>query len=261
MMKKPQLARAVAVMADAWRMGTPLAELEEHCRPKTAAEGMQLQDALAAELAIDVGGWKIGCTSKYAQKLLKTDGPFAGRIFAPRRNPGGVNLSGLVYRMRGLEGEFTFVMGKNLKPRKKPYTAAEVKAAVLELRPAIEIVDSRFTDWLAVNTPSLIADMGCNAALILGQPVKGWKKIDLKKAVVKMKVDNKVVGSGKGADVMGDPLLALTWLVNLLRERGVVLEAGQVVSTGTCTGFYKAPEKGRVVADFGKLGRVTFSFV
>lgn len=259
-MKKKDLARAVEIMADAWQVGTALIELPEECRPKTAAEGMQLQDALAEALGFELGGWKIGCTSEYAQKLLKTDGPFAGRVFAARCNLSGATLSGLVYKLRGLEGEFAFVLGKDLKPRKRPYTRAEVRDAVMELRPAIEIVDSRFTDWLAVNTPSLIADMGCNAALILGAPVKGWKKIDLTKATAKMKVDGKVVGSGKGADALGDPLLALTWLANLLRERGG-LKAGQIVSTGTCTGFHKAAEKCKVVADFGKLGKVSLTFV
>lgn len=255
-MKKKDLERAVGILVDAWQIGTELTALPEECRPKTPAEGMDLQDAVATALELEVGGWKIGCTSEYAQKLLKTDGPFAGRIFAPRIFLTGSTLPGLVYKLRGLEGEFAFVMGKDLKPRKKPYSRAEMLAAVIELRPAIEVVDSRFTDWLAVNTPSLIADMGCNAALVVGEPVKGWKKLDLTKAGVKMKVNGKVVGKGTGADALGDPLLALTWLANLLRQRGDGLKAGQVVSTGTCTGFHKAEAKAKVVADFGKLGKV-----
>lgn len=259
-MKKQEVERAVAYLADAWEVGNLIEQLPEECRPKTAKEGMQVQDALADYFGFDVGGWKIGCTSEYAQKLLKTDGPFAGRIFAARVNRSGIKLSGLIYKMRGLEGEFAFVLGKDLKPRKRPYTRAEVRDAVMELRPAIEIVDSRFKDWLAVTTPHLIADMGCNAALILGEPIKGWKKIDLTKAAAKMKVDGKVVGSGKGADVLGDPLLALAWLANFMRDRGG-LQAGQIISTGTCTGFYKAPEKAKVVADFGKLGKVKLDFV
>jgi 2-keto-4-pentenoate hydratase len=259
-MKKKDLQRAAAILADAWQMGTELIELPEECRPRSVAAGMQLQDALAEQLGFEVAGWKIGCTSDYAQKLLKTDGPFAGRVFAPRLNRNGAILPGPAYQMRGLEGEFAFVMGKDLKPRKRPYTRAEVKDAVAELRLAIEVVDSRFTDWLGVGTPCLIADMGCNAALVVSEPVKGWKKIDLTKATAKMKVDGKVVGSGKGADALGDPLLALTWLANLLRERQG-LKVGQIVSTGTCTGFYKAPEKAKVVGDFGKLGKVSLTFV
>jgi len=259
-MNKAQLKRAVDILVDAWQIGNPITALPEECCPKTAKEGMQIQDALAEALGFEIGGWKIGCTSDYAQKLLKTDGPFAGRVFATRMFPSGTKFGGSAYRMRGLEGEFAFVLGKNLKPRKRPYTRAEVRAAVAEVRPVVELVDSRFLDWMTVNTPSLIADMGCNAALIVGAPIKRWKSTDLTKAAVRMKVDGKVVGQGKGADALGDPFLALTWLANELRDREG-LKAGQIVSTGTCTGFYKAEPAAKVVADFGKLGKVAFEMI
>ena len=259
-MKAAALKRAVATLADAWQVGTPLPALSPEFCPKTAKDGMQVQDALVAELGVAVGGWKIGCTSEYAQKLLKTKGPFPGRILAPRIFASGITLAGSAYRMRGLEGEFAFVLGKDLKPRKRPYSRNEVREAVAELRPAIELVDSRFEDWMAVNTACLIADMGCNAALVVGAPVKRWKTIDLTKAAVRMKVDGKVVGKGTGADALGDPLLALAWLANELRSRDG-LKAGQVVSTGTCTGFHKAEMAAKVEADFGKLGKVGFTLI
>ncbi len=259
-MKKAQVDRAVEILADAWRIGNPIQALPEECCPKNAKEGMQLQDALTEELGLEVNGWKIGCTSEYAQKLLKTDGPFAGRIFLTRTFLSGVTLPGSAYRMRGLEGEFAFVLGRNLKPRKKPYSRAEVRAAVAEVRPAIELVDSRFLDWMTVSTPCLIADMACNAALVVGEPIKRWKSTDLTKAAVRMKVDGKVVGKGTGAEALGDPLLALTWLANELRTREG-LKAGQVISTGTCTGFYKAEMAAKVVGDFGKLGKVSFKLM
>jgi 2-keto-4-pentenoate hydratase len=259
-MKKAGVDRAVELLADAWQIGNALPALPEECRPKTAKDGMQVQDALVRQLGIEVGGWKIGCTSEYAQKLLKTKGPFAGRVLAPRIFASGITLPGSAYRMRGLEGEFAFVLGKDLKPRKRPYTRSEVRAAVVEVRPAIELVDSRFADWMSVSTPCLIADLACNAALVVGPPMKRWKTIDLTKAAVRMKVDGKVVGEGKGADALGDPFLALAWLANELRTREG-LKAGQIVSTGTCTGFHKAEPAAKVEADFGNLGKVSFTLI
>lgn len=258
-MKKEALTRAVAWLAEAWRMGVPLRELPEGYRPKTAAEGMQLQDALARELDYEVGGWKIGCSSKYAQKLLKTRGPFAGRVFAARIYASGATLPGSAYSLRGLEGEFAFVLARDLRPRKRPYSRAEIVAAVGELRPAIEVVDSRFEDWMAVNTACLVADMGCNGGLVIGAPVPRWRAIDLRKAAVRMRVNGKTVGEGTGAAALDDPLLALTWLANHLRRRQG-LKAGQVIATGTCTGFHRAGPADRVTADFGRLGKVTLRF-
>jgi 2-keto-4-pentenoate hydratase len=259
-MKKAELSRVVAILADAWQIGNPIIAFPEECCPRTARDGMQIQDALVRELGVAVGGWKIGCTSEYARKLLRTKGPIAGRVLAPRIFASGASLPGSAYRMRGLEGEFAFVLGKDLKPRKRPYTRSEVRAAVAEVRPAVELVDSRFLDWLSVSTPCLIADMGCNAALVLGNPIKRWKTTDLTKAAVRMKVDGKVVGEGKGGDALGDPFLALAWLANQQRTRDG-LKAGQVVTTGTCTGFHKAEPAAKVEADFGRLGKVSFTLV
>ncbi|HEX2114663.1 MAG TPA: hydratase, partial [Alphaproteobacteria bacterium] len=171
------MSEAVLRLADAWQIGNLLPELPVYCRPRTSAEAYRIQDLLAEELGVPVGGWKIGCTSAAARKILKSRGPFAGRIFAPRIFESGVTLPGSAYPMRGLEGEFAFRLKKALPPRRRAYTLREVTDAVGSLHPAIEIVDSRFTDWLKVGVPSLIADQGCNGALVLGPAVPRWRQI------------------------------------------------------------------------------------
>ena len=57
---------------------------------------------------------------------------------------------------------------------------------------------------------------------------------------MKVLANSKVVGEGRGADVLGDPLAAATWLANFQREREG-LAMGEVISTGTCSGFYRDP--------------------
>jgi 2-keto-4-pentenoate hydratase/2-oxohepta-3-ene-1,7-dioic acid hydratase in catechol pathway len=42
---------------------------------------------------------------------------------------------------------------------------------------------------------------------------------------------------------MGHPLTSLTWLVNWLSSRGITLKAGEIVSTGTCTGHCFASQE------------------
>jgi 2-keto-4-pentenoate hydratase len=59
---------------------------------------------------------------------------------------------------------------------------------------------------------------------------------------------------------MGHPLNALTWLVNDRSERGVTLMAGQIITTGTCTGLIFAKAGDVAVADFGILGEVRVTF-
>ena len=42
------------------------------------------------------------------------------------------------------------------------------------------------------------------------------------------------MATGSGANVLGDPRIALTWLVNELRTYADGIAAGQFVTTGTC---------------------------
>jgi 2-keto-4-pentenoate hydratase len=255
-----RLAHAVALLADAYTFGSPLPGLREECRPRDIAEGYAVQAALVAELGFETAGWKIGCTSEAARRILKADGPFAGRVFAPRCFASGARIASSLYPLRGLEGEFAFVLGRDLRKRKRPYSRAEVLAAVAELRPAIEIVQSRYDDFRAVGVPELVADLGLNGAIVFGEPAKGWKRRDLASVEVKMRAGGKIVGKGKGGDALGHPVEALRWLANNPPvPEG--LAAGEIVLTGTCTGLHLAAEGVKVACDFGPVGKVGFAFV
>jgi 2-keto-4-pentenoate hydratase len=61
---------------------------------------------------------------------------------------------------------------------------------------------------------------------------------------------------GRGANVLGDPRVALAWLVNELCGLGLALEAGQVVTTGTCMTPLPIAAGDAIAADFGALGNV-----
>jgi 2-oxo-3-hexenedioate decarboxylase/2-keto-4-pentenoate hydratase len=255
-----KFAQAADLLLQSYSIGMTLPELPEACRPRDMGEAYAVQAKLVAELAIDAAGWKIGCTSAAARAILRADGPFAGRVLAPRCFAGGTAIPSRSYPMRGLEGEFAFALAKPLKPRKKPYSRAEVLAAVEDLYPVIEIVDSRYEDWGRVTLPEIVADLGANGALVIGAPAKNWRRRDLAAIPVTMRAGRRIVGRGTGADVLGHPLEALRWLANN-PPTPEGLQAGEIVSTGTCTGFYRAKEGERIAADFGPLGTVELRFV
>jgi 2-keto-4-pentenoate hydratase len=251
--------RAAAILAEAWQEGLSLEPLPEECRPRTPAEGYRVQDLLTAQMAAAVGGWKVGATSPAARKLLKARGPFAGRVLEGRIFDSGATLPGNVYGIRGLEAEFAFRLAKPLPPRARPYGLAAIRAAVGAVHPAIEVVGPRWSAGLGAGLPSLIADQGANAVLILGRPLRGGASADLRAMPVAMEVDGAVVARGTGADVLGDPWRSLLWLANFRRRRGG-LEAGLVVTTGSCTGIFRAPASCRVRALFVGRPGVEFSF-
>lgn len=237
-----------------------LQALPPELRPETLDDGYAIQDAFARAWGLDVGGWKLACTASEQQAFLGVDGPFSGRIFAPYLSDSPAELSAGAFHMRGIEGEFAFRLGEDLPPRETDYTAEDVANAVAAVHPAIEIVDSRYEDWLAVGAPSVAADNAANGALVIGPETTAWRAFDLPNHSVEVAVDGDVVGAGTGARALGSPLTALTWLANQRSRRGDGLKAGQVVTTGTCTGIHFVDAGARIEADFGDLGAVSIKF-
>ncbi len=98
---------------------------------------------------------------------------------------------------------------------------------------AIEIVENRYRDFLALGTPMLIADDFFHKACVLGTPITEWRDIDLSSVYGRTLIDGVKIGSGIGADATGHPLEAIAWLANTLASHGELLTAGQFVLTGS----------------------------
>jgi 2-keto-4-pentenoate hydratase len=163
--------------------------------------------------------------------------------------------------MRVGEPEFAFRMGRDLPPRPAGYALADVLEAVATLHLAIEVPDSRFADFAEVGAAQLIADNACAHQFVLGpEAPAAWRGMDLAAHRVVGAVAGRLEREGRGANVLGDPRLALTWLANDLSRHGVTLAAGQVVTTGTCLVPLPIGAGDSVSADFGALGRVALHF-
>jgi 2-keto-4-pentenoate hydratase len=162
--------------------------------------------------------------------------------------------------MRVAEPEFAFRMRADLPARSTPYTTQQVLDAVDTLHPAIEIPDSRFSDFVGAGEAQLIADNACAHLFVLGPAAASdWRSLDLveQRPVVTMRGQQFI---GHGRNVLGDPRIALTWLANELRQLGVTLKAGRVVTTGTCHAPLPIQAGYFFAADFGVLGKVAVGF-
>lgn len=243
-----------------WQDGERIVALSTEQRPLTREDGYAIQARLERRSGFPLFGWKIAATSTAGQAHIAVDGPMAGRLLAERVFASGRRLTFGANSMRVAEAEFAFRLGDDVPPRATPYATAEVLACVEALHPAIEVPDSRYVDFTAVGAPQLIADNACAHQFVLGPPARGdWRRIDLAAHHVRG-----VVGAlereGIGANVLGDPREALTWLVNELSQLHLVLRAGQIVTTGTCLVPLPVAPGDQVTCDFGELGAVEVSF-
>jgi 2-keto-4-pentenoate hydratase len=247
--------------------GTVLDDLPEAERPRDAREGHAIQAELPHVTGQAVVGWKIAATGEAGQRHINVPGPLAGRILTSFVYEEGARLSLVGNRMRVAEPEFAFRFARTLAPRAKPYGVDEVMAAVESLHPALEIPDSRFAVFTRAGQAQLIADDACCGRFIVGPAAPAaWRSIDLRAHAVRGTVTH--AGSaaalereGEGRNVLGDPCVALTWLVNeLCGSLNIPIEAGQFVSTGTCMVPLAIAPGDVVHADFGVIGSVSAGF-
>jgi 2-keto-4-pentenoate hydratase len=264
--KEPAMITAAHEAAQLlWRhrcAGTTITGLPEALRPQNADDGHAIQAEWPAVSGQAVVGWKIAATSAAGQAHINVAGPLPGRILARFVHAVGDAVSLTANRMRVVEPEFAFRLGAELAPRAAPRTQQEICAALASLHPAFEVPDSRYTDFTLAGEAQLLADDACCGNFVFGAAAPdGWRGKDLRDARVHATVCDAAGGqryarAGDGRAALGDPYAALTWLVNHLSARGIPLQAGQYVSTGTCMVPLAVGPGDRVCADYGMFGTI-----
>ena len=236
-MDDDRLSEAAALLAEARLGGKTFDRLPETCRPQTEAEAYAVQTQLHEALdAADLGpliGRKIGCTTEVMQRYLGIHSPCAGGLFAPMIQTTPARFRHQDFRRVGVECEIAVRLGADLHPRSGGHDRTSVGEAVESCMAAIEIVDDRYQDYRALDTPTLIADDFFNAGAVLGPAISGWRSLDLAALQGRMSVDGEIVGEGVGAAILGHPFEALAWLAEAMNGRGERLSAGDIVLLGS----------------------------
>ena len=252
--------KAAACLYAAMRQRRTLEELPALCRPESLADAYAIQDCLVAMIGTPVG-YKIAFTNSGIQRQMGVTEPAAGRLIESRvfDSPAEVDVSSL-FRI-GIESEFAFRMAHDLPGASAPYSRDAVVEAIDVLLPAIEIVDTRYVDWVKCGALQAIADYVFGSHWVAGEAIQDWRSLDLSAAEVVTRLNGLEVARGIGANVFDHPFDALTWLANDLANRGLGLRGGEVVTTGSATSIVIAQPGDIAVADFGPLGLVSVALV
>lgn len=235
------------------RKVAPIQNLNEEEAPTSLQEAYVIQDMIASDFG-QIGGWKIGAPSA-------TDEPF----FAPMPYiwiaEEGATLHGERYRLRGVEAEIAFQVGKDLPPSHETYSREEVAAVMSACVPAIELLESAYVDPREVPRFTMFADLQMHGGFVAGKPVENWQSIDWAKESVDLIIDGKIEISRTASNPGGTDLLRLlTYLANEGAKRTGGLRKGQWITTGSWTGatWVKAGQKVKV--RFSHAGSVTINF-
>jgi len=260
-MNPVQIRKAAESLWAARSGGRQLTRLLGDQCPTNLTDGYAIQTEAVRCAQSAVMGWKIAATSSAGQAHIGVDGPLAGPLLDTTLLSAPATLSLESNHMGVVELEFAFRFGGDCPARETRYLQDEVLARVETVHPCIEVPDSRFTNFSDVGPAQLVADAACAWKLVYGlAAVCDWRKLDFAMHEATLFVDGVESCRGKGANVLGDPRKALTWLVNELTGRGQSVKQGQLCTTGTCILPTPVLPGQRVVGDFGVLGTVEAHF-
>ncbi|OBB11384.1 2-keto-4-pentenoate hydratase [Mycolicibacterium setense] len=202
-------------------------------------------------------GHKVGLSSKAMQDMMGVDEPDYGHLLDEMEVFENVPVKSSNFLYPRVEVEVGFILADDLPGA--GCTEEDVLAATAAFAPAIELIDTRITNW-QIKLCDTIADNASSAGWVLGEARVSPKDIDICNIDAVLTNHGKVVAEGRSDAVLGNPVTAVAWLARKVESFGVRLKAGDIVLPGSCTRAIDAPPGSDFVADFAGLGSVRLSF-
>lgn len=250
MQSRPE--QAGRLLAAAWRTRRKIASLGD-LRPRSRHEAYRAQNAMAAEIGLAIGGWKVGAATPAILAHRGLDAPIPGPIYRSCMFESPCRLPGSEFAGANLESEFAFRSTTRLPPRSRPYGPDELAEGVIAY-PAFDLTQSRSSE--PPDALSEIADSGNSGATVIGCPIRNWRTMNLGEAAVDLYLDGGDRIRVYAGQCRRDPLDVLCWLVNSLSRRSISLEAGAYVLTGSVTEPQPLAHGSSAVARFEGAGEV-----
>jgi 2-oxo-3-hexenedioate decarboxylase len=234
--------------------------------PTAEYSGFSVTDAYAVQDALRASwsargrrmvGYKAGLTSRAKMVQMKVNSPTFGILCADMAVPDGglCSMDGLS-RPR-VEPEIALVMKQQFKEPLDDETS--VLAAVDYVVPAIEIIDSRYTDY-KFDLQSVIADNSSSAHFVIGGKARRASEIDWRTMGILVLRNGEPAGMAASGAVLGNPLRTVVLLWQWLIARGESLPGGSIILTGGVCEAIAVQRGDNVCARFQGLSDVIVRF-
>jgi 2-keto-4-pentenoate hydratase len=244
---------AARFLVAARRALRPGERIPEEYRPAGVEAALAIQERVTALLGLPIGGWK--CSLPTAPRPAPMAPIYAPTIFATAPCP--------ILPMAGqarIEPEIAFALARDLPRRDRPYTEAEVRAAIRAPHLVLELIGPRYADPTSVTFPEQLADAIANQGLFVGPAVPDALERPLDAIPIVIEAAGRSLCTVQGKHPDGHPLKPLVWLANYLALRNNGLTAGQIVTTGSYCGVVDVPLDTPSHIRFGDLGTLATQF-
>src|SRR3954465_5682343 len=157
-----------------------------------------IQDGVAQATG-PVAGWKVGAPPRPAE-------PNPAPLLAGALVKSPAIFDGKAMHMIGVEIEISFHIARDIAARSTPVPRDEALAAVADAFVGMEVVDTRLADFKAADPEWLLADNQMNHALVIGDPIRSWQRLDWANLQVTLTIDGKTEVEQKGGLGAVDPV-------------------------------------------------------
>ncbi len=202
-------------------------------------------------------GHKVGLSSKAMQDMMGVDEPDYGHLLDEMQLFEDKPVTSSNYLYPRVEVELAFILADDLPGA--GCTEEDVLAATAAVAPAIELIDTRITNW-QIKLCDTIADNASSAGWVLGETRVSPKDVDVSNIDAVLTNRGEFVAQGNSEAVLGNPVTAVAWLARKVESFGVRLQAGDIVLPGAFMRAIDAPPGSDFVAEFTGLGSVHLSF-
>jgi 2-keto-4-pentenoate hydratase len=207
----------------------------------TLEEAKEIQQQFLGEIREELGpvvGYKAGLTSETAQQQFNVSQPLLGTLFQQMLLPNGQIISPQFGSRPMSEGDLMVRVGsEEINNAKTPQEALASLDAVI---PFIELPDLVYSPDVKLNGPAILAiNVGARYGVvgepILLSPTEEWEGRLKNLTLEILDADGKVLATGKGSNLLGNPLNVVLWIRDSLRAEGKQLKKGDLLSLGTIT--------------------------
>lgn len=251
--------RLVRVLADARKHGQQIENMEGLENLETEEQAIEVMRQVADMLGWERRGWKIAATNSILQQKLRTSQPVCGITFSRHYTTSPATLPRHTLLDPVIECEFFFTMAQALPPRQDDYTTEEVSQAVGSVHIGFEIAECRFPRRKLPSSLYIYADGFASGHYVIGTSVNDWPSRLRCGVPVMLSRNGDALAEGISCDVMGNPINAVAWLANRLNRVGLGLQAGEVISSGSCNILVPGRQGDHFIALFGDIGTVELS--
>lgn len=204
----------------------------------------------------ELRGWKVGLTSRAMQEMMGVDQPDSGYLLESMVVHSGAQLRASRFIQPRVEAEIAFLLKSPLEG--PGVTREEVLEATHAFAPALEVIDSRISDW-RIGIVDTVADNASSGMCVIGdwEPAEDIRSETLG---VSLAVGPELV-RGRGDAVLGHPAEPVAWLARTLAEQGERLEPGDIVMPGSVARAVPITQGQTAYATFDRLGEVSVGLV